>query len=696
MFDAEHADERESEVAGAGAPRAGAPIDVRRVARALRAKRRILLGVVLGASVAGVAIAKLALPKTYAANATLLWEPPATLHGEPARELVTLAQSVKLPANLLQVRDGLHRRERVERLAQSIDVSFGDNTMLIGITGHDRDPAAAALFTNKVVDVFLGAQREVAATRLRGSVEALRTSLSESESSLAESRKKYDAFRAEYRVDDFSLEVQSGIAELARLRVSAHEAEIDLHGLQARESALEHAQSVSAPNVVISTSEEHTDEARLARSETELAALRSKYSEDHPSVRALAAEVEVLKGRAKTHAPAVTAQTLGRNPTYDAIRTQAQESHVGLSAMEERAKALADVQRAAEERAHKLTAVEGEAARLLADVNTNEGHVNLLLKQLAMAEDDVRGASSGFQLVSRATPPDHPERGLGRVVALALPLLALFSAIALVLWRELRGMRVKTTKEAAFWGRAPVLGSTSWPNDERETVEPMSRYVADAFEERQGVVGIAAMCRAPGISAITNAVADRLRWRGKRCAILEAREHVLQPLNGGLADALEHHRFANALAELRAVNDIVLVLVPPVSDPLSLRASLRGLDALLVVLESGYSSAPDIAGLRSTLGLDSLGLGFVLTNVPRPLVSWSGRAAGDASHVWRADRERALPVPTRPEPPRPQIRRREDSSSGSMKTAAAAPSSGSTRAAVAARPGRASLVGGRL
>lgn len=615
---------------------AGAPVDIRRIARALLARRRTLACVLVGASIAGVVLAKIVLPKTYAANATLLWEPPPALHGEAARELVTLAQSVKLPANLLLVRDALHSEQNLEGIAKRVDVSFGDNTMLIGITGSGRDPTAAAELTNDVVDVFLGAQREVAANRLRGSVEALRQSLAQSEAASSQSRKTYDTFRAEYHVDDFSLEVQAGIGELARLRTSAHDAQIELQGLAAREAALRVAQSSNAPNVILSTSEQHTDEARLAVSETELAALRSKYSEDHPSVLALAAEVTALRERASTLPPAVTAQTLGRNATYDAIAMQAQESRVVRMGMEERAKALADVERAAEARARTLTAVEGQAARLLADVTTNEEHVNVLLKQLAMAEDDVRGASSGFQLVSRATPPDHAERGIGRVVAAALPLLAFLMGIALVLIRELRGMRVKTTSEAAYWAGAPVLASTSWPSDEHETIEALSRYVADALEPRSGVVGVAAMNESAGTASIANAVADRLRWRGKRCVVVEAREHAHRSEEYGLADAFERHQFTNALAELRAANDVVLVLVPPASDALSLRASLRSLDSLVVVVDSGETRMPDLASLRATLGLESRGLGIVLTKVPRDLLSWGGRAAGDPSRVWRS------------------------------------------------------------
>jgi uncharacterized protein involved in exopolysaccharide biosynthesis len=637
MLNAEHIQtEDDQDLVAAPQRPAGTPADPRRVARALFARRRTLACVLLGASVGGVILAKVVLPKTYAANATLLWEPPPALHGEPARELVTLAQSVKLPANLHRVREALHSDQKLESIAKRIDVSFGDNTMLIGITGSGPDPASAAAFTNEVVDVFLGAQREVAANRLRGSVEALRQSLAQSEAALAQSRNTYDAFRSEYKVDDFSLEVQAGITELARLRTSAHDVQVELQGLEAREAALKTAQSSNAPNVVLSTSEQHTDGARLAVSETELAALRSKYSEDHPSVLALSAEVTALRQRAGTLPPAVTSEIRGRNPSYDAIRVQAQESEVLRRATEERAKALADVERAVESRARTLTAVEGQAGRLLADVSTNEEHVNVLLKQLATAEDDVRGATSGFQLVSPAIAPDSSERGIGRIVASALPVFALLIAIALVLAREFRGMRVKTTSEAAYWARAPVLASTSWPADERESIDTLSRYVVDALEPRRGVVGIAAMDDAGRTPEIASAVASRLRWRGKRCAVVDARELPRDAEESGLADSLERGEFTKALAELRATNDVVLVLVPPVSDALSIRASVRGIDSLVVVLKSGDTRAPELAALRATLGLESHGLGIVLTKVPRDLLSWGGRASGDPGLVWRS------------------------------------------------------------
>jgi uncharacterized protein involved in exopolysaccharide biosynthesis len=617
----------------------GMVVDPRRILRAIGRVKRPLVGLLLGASLVGAVTAKLVLPKTYAAKATLLWEPPASAHTEGGRELTTLAQSVKLPTNLLAVRSELHRTETIEALAKSIDVTFADNSRLIEITGKDSERSRAAGLANAMVDVFLRAQRDVASNRLREVVLALRQSLLQSEKALSDSRTKYDHFRAEHHVDDFPFEIQGAIAETARLRVSAHDAEIELQGMQARESAFRHAQAASPTSVVMSQTEENTDASRLGRAETELSALRAKYSDDHPSVLALEAEVSGLKARARGMPHAVVGQTLGRNPVYDSLGAQLEESRAVRTAMAERARALGVVQREAELRATQLTAVQGEAARLLANVNANEEHVNVLLKQIAMAEDDVRVASSGFQLVSGATPPERAEKGFGRVVAIAVPALTALIALLVVVYRELRGMRIKTASEASYWGRAPVLASTSWPEDDGEPSAPAERYLADAFERRSGVVGIAPMGEGESAVALASAVVSRLEARGRTCVIIDARESLYGARGAALADAIEHRSFADGIEKLREVRDHVLVLLPTTAQPMALRASLRSLDSLLIVLQSGKVRATELAALRATLGLKRGGLGLALTHVPRDLLTVTSVAYGDRHEVWLSDED---------------------------------------------------------
>ena len=88
MFNPEHArEEAETPTASTTpkSPQVGAPVDARRVGRALTANNGFTY-VLVGASIAGVGARRSVLPRTYAANATLLWEPPAALHGEAAHE----------------------------------------------------------------------------------------------------------------------------------------------------------------------------------------------------------------------------------------------------------------------------------------------------------------------------------------------------------------------------------------------------------------------------------------------------------------------------------------------------------------------------------------------------------------------------------------------------------------------------------
>ena len=53
-----------------------------------------------------------------------------------------------------------------------------------------------------------------------------------------------------------------------------------------------------------------------------------------------------------------------------------------------------------------------------------------------------------------------------KVVMFALiSMLGFALGLLIVLFREFRGFRVETPAEVAFWGKGPVLGATSWPDD---------------------------------------------------------------------------------------------------------------------------------------------------------------------------------------------------------------------------------------
>ena len=615
------------------APSLGVPIEPRRLLGALLRARRRLGCSVLAAALVGALAGKFVVPKSYLASATLLWQPPTAGHADATREVATVAQSVKVPTNLVAVRERLGLTISIDKLAQQLEVTLGDNSHLLIISAHTPDRDASVLLTQTAVNVFLDAQRRQAQGKLEESVSALRQSLAQADTAQAQARSRYDAFRTEHHVEDFSIDVLTAIQDAARLRVSASEAEVDLRGLEARLSSLRGAHATAASQVVLSRNETNDDQARLGRLDSELAGLRARFTDDHPRVQAAAAEVEALRGRLDSASPTVVGQVVGRSPLHYALTMQVEESTALRRAVAERARALTDLRRAAEERAGHLTHVQGEAARLLSDVQANEGHVASLFQQLASAEDDVRKASSGFQVVSSPLRPERSEKGMGRVVAIVLPLLVLVVGMLVVLVRELRTGMVRSASEVAHWLRGPVVWASSWPAAGSPTT--LARELSDAIEGPPRVIGVLGLGGSPSQALVELAVA-RLKLRGSPVSVWDARDACILG-EDALPEACEDRAVGEWLQGMTQKGRVVLVTGLDGAPLEALRALSRWLDSLLVVVGSGSTGAFELRALGQALPRLTGRLGAVVVNAPDGLgarevrgATWLPPAAVDA------------------------------------------------------------------
>jgi uncharacterized protein involved in exopolysaccharide biosynthesis len=620
------------------------PVDPRRILEVLRRNGRWVLGACLLALVAGVVLATSVLSKTYSASASLLWEPPATVRSDAQRELSTLVNSVKLPVNLEQVRRKLVYKETLTQLARRLEVTTGEGSMLITVTGKASSRQAAADLTNAVVDVFLESQKRVSEARLQETAKALKQGLEQSQRALGEARSRYDAFRRENRIDDLAAETQAAIEELARLRVAENNARVELEGALSQERAQPAGRAVDpAPPPQPVPPPSRPADARVAQLEGELAEARSRYTDSHPRVRALESEIASYRARAPAEprpatAPAPSLASAGTTPP-DARAPVARilDPGAGRRSIEHRRKALETVIRDAERRASKLTGVQGQAAQLLADVTVAQDHTTSLLKQSATAEDDVRGASSNFQVVSRAAPPELADKGLGRVLVVLAPLAALLATLGVVLGREIGSLRVRTALEASFWSRAPVLWSTPWPFGSEQEARQLGREVADVLEAREGVVGVTAFGDTAAPGELAQLLVDRIATRGGACGLIDLRERCLPHPDADLADALEHRSLGEQIARARDAFETVVLVLPSCEQISALRAALRWADALVVIVPSGAVGAPTLAGLRAALGLREGGLGLVVSCVPERLLHPAGRVTGSDKDVWAAD-----------------------------------------------------------
>jgi Mrp family chromosome partitioning ATPase len=143
------------------------PIDVGRYVNALRRSRGLIAAIIVG--ITGIVLAlSLALPKTYSAEATILFDegPSVTGTTDAQRQLATIQK-------LLVTRDVLARSVRhlpgqtLPTLARDVHASVDPNANIVTIGASAKTPERAARTANVVASAFLARERDVELAQLR-------------------------------------------------------------------------------------------------------------------------------------------------------------------------------------------------------------------------------------------------------------------------------------------------------------------------------------------------------------------------------------------------------------------------------------------------------------------------------------------------------------------------------------------------
>jgi uncharacterized protein involved in exopolysaccharide biosynthesis len=465
MFDAgaqRPAQEVTASAAVEGDERPGFPVDLRRVASSVLAGKRWIALASTATLIGGVAVAKTFVPREYASELSILWEPSADGPAEDeGRTLRTLADSVKLPVNLAATRERLHVTQTLDRLGRRVEVTSSTETRLIVIRGTGESPEDARAITQTVADVFIDHRASLQRARLDEQLRTLATDAREARAALETARARYDSFRRAHGIANLPAEQLAAIEHAARLRADADLARAEAEGETARESALRAAARAQPPTTVLSESQQMFGATQLAEVQGQLVTARARLTNMHPALQALEAQAQAL--RAGANDSVRTGRIIGRNPHWDAYTASAATASAMGSSLRRREQILRSSLRETAARVDELASLDGESSTLLASVTVAERHLAEVLARQAQAEDARRAPSTGLRVVAAAVAPDRPSKSLRRVVIAASPMLGAFVALLILLVRALRGGRVMTPSEVAFWVGAPVIASSDWP-----------------------------------------------------------------------------------------------------------------------------------------------------------------------------------------------------------------------------------------
>jgi len=644
--------------------RPGLPVDVHRLSAALRrGKWWIAVAAVVGGAI-GVAVAKLAIKQTFEAAASIRYEglPGQEVH-EAQRDLPSLVSITHSEPMLIAVRErmGLDNAS-VELMRVLVGVQSDPGSGLVTFTTTADTAARSAEMANAVVELFLEHHRERRREEVRSLLAEARERIEAVQGELRQARARYDGFREAHRITNLSAEQEQSITQAAELRSEADLAQAEVQSLEARVAQLQGALE-RTPRMQAVSSGASADATRLRELKTRLREARSSRSDEHPEVQALSRQVDSLERQVRRGGGDTTRMSV--STIHTGLRTSLAEAETELEAARQRSTSLEALATEAAARTNRFSAIEGQAATMLAQVNVKQALLEELDSQRTRAADDLRDIQTGFRAVAEAQPPESAVRSKKKyLVAAGFPAALVLLVLVVLVHRELRGLCVRTPREAAWWGNGPVVGATIWPRDPRALIDliaDMDDYAPEArgtmlvvpsTESERELAGeiagqlnhdwssaslldspaIASLPRprsAPGADVVDVESSPRAALvRGGSTALALAAPYELDVLDGAL-----HLDDEEDGGDLDAPGRRLVCTAwsgPPRGQ--ALRRAARLADRVLVIVTSDAMPATELAQMKARLGRQNA-VGYVLVAVSDDVARLEDRE-GPIEEFW--------------------------------------------------------------
>jgi predicted nucleic acid-binding Zn-ribbon protein len=637
-----------------GAKRPGWPVDPYRMRRALWAGRFWLIGGAVAGLVLGLFWAKVVMGNAYRTTVVLKYEGGLHLVGyefSTGHALEPAANALHRESVLRRIRDARGSRSNLVTLAAQIGYQFDLRAQTVQFSVYGKTPEDAADFAKLVTDVFLTYHQERNARRIEQELDHVSKRITAAEDQAEEARRRYNEFREANGISNLSSEQLSLVTSAAGLRSDSQLAESEIRALEARVASLE-SQLATIPKTSMVSSATSPERATYDSLRRELVSARASLSDDHPRVQALQQQVAQLEAQIRRGGSG--SGTFGRNTTYAAVSRELRSAKSQLTMLRERQKGLSDMAERAQRRVESLSGMEGEASALLAEVEVNGALVSRLRANEATLEDALEDPPSGFSVLDPGAVPELPVRNKMKPVVFAGFLIVFgFGALALVLWREFRGLRVLTPAEIAFWGSGPVLAATPWPSDPLG-LDELVAGLDDLAPEARGTLLI--LGGTPADAPLAQDLARRMNedWfvDGPTAAAPAAGTSVPRepsplttpppsgpyPIGGSPRQSTAPAQPSTALALrpvqlVRREQRIRLEAWDGPFEGQALRRAARLADRVIILVRSNAMTALALNGIHRRIGREE-GIGYVVLALPEELGSLPDRV-GNVVDFWK-------------------------------------------------------------
>ena len=406
----------------------------------------------------------LTITKTYTSSTLILVESdkvPESFLNEGTRDAAAARP------RLQTIRQEILSRTRLERILEEINpypertgkapltsiVEGMRGSIAINVKGNDsfsleythRDPKMAQAVTARLATLFIEESSQARKTQVEVTGEFIESQLTEARQKLEEKEKALRQYK-ESRMGRLPEQTGANLAILQRLQLEQQSVSDSLRSARERAMLVERGLSTSGGAAAA-----NDPAAELAAARNELAALRARYTDEHPDVKAVQARVSRLEK-----------QVAGRSQSNQGD-AQLEQARAEVRHLEGK---LADVDRRIamfQGRVEETPRTEQELATLTRDYQQlNQNYLDLLRKKMdaQMAERlQDKWKTDNFRILDPAYLPERPVSPNRWLFLWGGMLAGLFAGLGASLAAEMMDPTIKSLREVEALLPFPVLAA---------------------------------------------------------------------------------------------------------------------------------------------------------------------------------------------------------------------------------------------
>lgn len=354
--------------------------------------------------------------------------------------------------------------EQVDLWQRSLSVQQIQGTDVARLSVESDSPERAAAFLNTLVEVFKEHSQRMNQESARAAREFIAQQLSISEGALRRAEDALLRYKKSSHVVEPSAETKAQIEKIAEIEKDLAAAEVELGAARAERQEIERSLRAADPTLVTSTTLVNNPlvqqyRIRLSDLETELAGARERYTDNHPTVISLKAQIAEVKAKLSQEVDNVIgSQTRSLNPIHQELHTRLVENESRIVGLEAKQASLRQMLLDAQAKLATLPEKEMDVARLMREQRVDEEiYVMLRTKYEEMRITEAMKVSDVY-VIDRATVPEVPVKPRKLLNTAIAAFLGLFVAVAIAFVMEYIDTSFKTQEEVERLLDLPVLG----------------------------------------------------------------------------------------------------------------------------------------------------------------------------------------------------------------------------------------------